>query len=85
MRDKAGKARPAPSAKGGKYHMTQGLGATSSETCHAANMSCWEVRRQNTRRLAIPVQDGTPCGRVPKLAPDITHSDSAGAMAEAEN
>ena len=73
-RDKAGKARPTPSAKGGKYHMTQGLGATSSETCHAANMSCLELCCQNTRRLAIPVQDETPRGRVPKLAPNVTHS-----------
>ena len=33
----AAQAGPTPSAKGGKYHMTQGLGATSSEACHAAN------------------------------------------------
>ena len=34
----SGQSETGPSAKGGKYHMTQGLGATSSETCHAANI-----------------------------------------------
>ena len=32
------------------------------------------MRRQIARRLAIPVQDETPRGRVPKLAPNVTHS-----------
>ena len=50
--------------------MTQGLVAQPPvKPVTQPSGNCWDVRRSNTRRLAIPVQRETPRGRVPKLAP----------------
>ena len=66
----SGQSETGPSARGGKYHMTQGLVAQPPvKPVTQPSGNCWDVRRSNTRRLAIPVQRETPRGRVPKLAP----------------
>ena len=66
----SGQSETGPSAKGGKYHMTQGLVAQPPvKPVTQPSGNCWDVRHSNTRRLAIPVQRETPRGRVPKLAP----------------